>query len=84
MKKLTATLCLTLTVLLESAEESWDAEQNGLREFQTRAIWGDAEAMFNLGVMYQYGLDIPQDNTAAVKWYTRATDHGHADAQNNH
>jgi len=44
---------------------------------------GDAEAQFNLGASYEFGLGVPQDYKEAVKWYRLAADQGHADAQFN-
>jgi hypothetical protein len=43
----------------------------------------DADALFNLGHKYQYGLDegIAQDYTAAIRLYRLAAAQGHADAQ---
>jgi len=61
MRTLTATLCLTIAVLLGSAGVSWSADlqkgltayQNGdyataLREWTPLAEQGDADAQFNL------------------------------------
>ena len=44
---------------------------------------GDAEAQFNLGVMYANGRGVPQDDSEAVRWYRLAADQGHAGAQFN-
>jgi hypothetical protein len=44
---------------------------------------GDAEAQFNLGVMYANGRGVPQDDWAAASWYRKAADQGNALAQNN-
>jgi hypothetical protein len=38
---------------------------------------------FNLGVMYDIGIGVPQDYKEAAKWYRKAAEHGHAVAQNN-
>ena len=68
MKKLTATICLTLALLLGTIGVSWSADfqkgltayQSGdyataLREWKPLAEQGDASAQSNLGVMYQNG-----------------------------
>ena len=94
MKRLTATLCLTIAVLLGSMWVSWGADfqkgvaayQSGdhataLREFQPLAEQGDADAQFNLGVMYHEGKGVPQNDKTAVKWYRLAAEQGYADAQ---
>ncbi|HHF0414731.1 sel1 repeat family protein [Haemophilus influenzae] len=42
---------------------------------------GDAKAQFNLGVMYDDGLGVKQDDFEAVKWYRKAAEQGNAHAQ---
>ena len=37
-----------------------------------KALRGDANAQFRLGVMYDYGQGVPKDNTEAVKWYRKS------------
>jgi len=44
---------------------------------------GDADAQRNLGLMYDLGVGVPQDDKAAVKWYTLAAEQGYAKAQSN-
>lgn len=44
---------------------------------------GDAKSQHNLGVMYDYGRGVPQDNTEALKWYRKAAEQGLPDAQYN-
>jgi len=44
---------------------------------------GDAEAQFNLGVMYDDGEGVPQDYKEAFKWYTKSAEQGVAEAQHN-
>src|SRR5208283_2142309 len=39
------------------------------------------KANFWLGNMYRMGQSVPQNYTAAIKWYRKAADQGHADAQ---
>ena len=80
MRNLTATLCLTLAVLLGSVGVSWSADfQKGLdaykrfdyatalREWEPLAKQGDASAQFNLGLMYRYGRGVPWNFKTAVK-----------------
>jgi len=94
MRNLTATLCLTLAVLLGSAGVSvsqdfqvgLDAARKGdyataLREWTPLAEQGDAGAQYNLGLMYGNGDGVPQDDKNAMKWYTLAAEQGHASAQ---
>ena len=44
---------------------------------------GDAEAQYNLALMYEDGLGVPQDYKEAVKWYCLSAEQGDADAQFN-
>jgi TPR repeat protein len=94
MRNLTATLCLTLAVLLGSAgmsvsqdfQKGVDAYDTGdyslaLDEFTPLAEQGDASAQYNLGEMYRRGDGVPQDFATAMKWYTLAAEQGNASAQ---
>ncbi|TDI82837.1 MAG: sel1 repeat family protein, partial [Betaproteobacteria bacterium] len=51
--------------------------------FRKAAIQENADAQNNLGVMYQIGEGVPQNNAQAVEWYTKAAAQGNADAQAN-
>ena len=97
MRNLTATICLTIAVLLGitgCAKRSADF-QNGvaaydsgdyataLREWTPLAEQGDADAQYNLGLMYANGEGVPQDYSTAVKWWSLAAEQGEAFAQNN-
>ena len=96
MKNLTATICLTISVLFGTAEVSSSADfekgyiafQSGdyataLREWTPLAEQGDAFTQYNLGQMYRKGKGVLQDYKTAVKWYTLAAEQGYADAQSN-
>ena len=49
-----------------------------LLEWRDLAEQGDAEAQYNLGVMYDNGQGVAQDYAEAVKWYRRAAEQGDA------
>lgn len=51
--------------------------------FKQLAEQGDANAQHNLGLMYEYGDGITQNDQQAVYWYTKAAEQGEAHAQNN-
>ena len=53
-----------------------------LREFQNPA-GRNAEAQYNLGLMYYKGQGVPRDDKTAMKWYRLAAEQGLADAQYN-
>jgi len=40
------------------------------------ALAGDAHAMRMLGVMYYYGLNVPQDREKGLYWYRKAAEKG--------
>jgi hypothetical protein len=61
--------------------ESGDFE-TALGKWKSLAEQGDADAQSNMGWIYQYIQDAPQDYRAAVKWYRLAAKQGHVDAQN--
>jgi len=54
-----------------------------LRLLRPLAEQGDAQAQYNLGVLYDNGRGVPQDNAEAMKWYRKAADQGDARSQNN-
>ena len=47
------------------------------------AEFGNAEAQYNLGLLYFNGLGVGVDKVEAVKWYRLAANQGDADAQFN-
>jgi len=70
---------LLLTMLLAStafAAPDFD-------ETMAAAKQGKAYAQYNLGVMYDKGVGVPENNTEAVKWFRKAADQGLAMAQYN-
>jgi uncharacterized protein len=96
MRNLTATICLTIAVLLGSVGMSASADfQKGLtaydrgdyatalREWYPLAEQGDADAQYNLGLMYDEGQGVSENDKTAVKWYKLAAEQGNADAQVN-
>ena len=51
--------------------------------FRKAAEQGNAQAQFNLGVMYGLGQGVPHDDTQAVAWFLKAAEQGNAYAQTN-
>jgi TPR repeat protein len=96
VRKLIATLCLIISMLLQSVGvgESADfqkgliAAQSGdyetaLREWKPLAEQGDAGAQQSLGVMYHNGNGVKQNYKTAVNWYKLAAEQRDSDAQGN-
>jgi len=52
-------------------------------EWLPLAELGDAEAQFNLGVLYDEGAGVEQNLTTAAAWYRKAAEQGFIDAQTN-
>ena len=52
-------------------------------QFEVAAEMGDANAQYQLGLMYQKGKEYEQDFEKAVRWYTLAAKQGHVPAQFN-
>jgi hypothetical protein len=65
------------TLELQVSEEAVEAE-HGYRE---AAGQGNADAQYNLGVMYYTGEGVPEDAVEAVRWFRLAAEQGDALAQ---
>jgi TPR repeat protein len=70
-------VCLPQKVLAESSNIGIAAFQLN----QSKANQGDANAQFNLALMYENGAGIPRDARNAIYWYTKAAQQGHVEAQ---
>ena len=51
--------------------------------YRKAADQGHVNAQFSLGVMYDFGLGVAEDNAEAFKWYRKAADQGQVKAQFN-
>ncbi len=78
MKKL---IILLFTVFLSVG--SLSAQSTDLKKLQQQTSQDDAEAQYNLGVMYANGLGVPRAYVQAMKWFRLAADQGDASAQYN-
>ena len=52
-----------------------------LSDLQRKAENGEVTTQFNLGVMYNTGQGVPQDDKQAAKWWRLAADQGDGKAQ---
>lgn len=70
---------------IENAIEAIDREdyQTALKILRPLAEQGLAEAQYHLGIMYQDGEGVLQDNKEAARWFLAAAKQGHAFAQTN-
>ena len=72
-------LCAVVVILaIQLPNVSTASELDALKE---AAGQGDAEAQFNLGIMYSTGRGVPRSDTEAVRWYRMAAEQGFAEAQ---
>ncbi len=70
-----------LSLVILAAFQSEPAEAQDIGPLQTAAEQGDANAQFNLGLRYDDGDGVPENDREAVRWYRMAADQGHAAAQ---
>jgi TPR repeat protein len=56
-------------------------DNDALAALRVRATAGDVDAQSDLGVMYQRGLDVPQDYAQAASWLRNAAEQGDPKAQ---
>ena len=70
-------VCLPQKVLAEPSDMGIASIQLN----QSKANQGDADAQFNLALLYYHGLGTPQDTRYAIYWYTKAAQQGHVNAQ---
>ena len=89
MKKLLCTVLLLSSALVQAGfDEGLVAADKGdyqtaFKEWKPLAEQGGAAAQYNLGIMYDKGRGIAQNDTQAVAWYQKAAEQGYADAQYN-
>ncbi len=69
-------VCLSQKVLAVSEEET-----KSFQLYQPKAKQGDADAQFNLAILYLQGRGTPQSDIYAVYWLTKAAKQGHVNAQ---
>jgi len=80
-------MCLSCSYL--SANESqngFDSARAGdyseaMKYWQQKAELGDAQAQFNLALMYHGGLGVAINETAALQWYEKSAQNGYPWAQ---
>ena len=77
-------LLLTLhSVLAADLQKGLDAAikedfETALKEWRPLAEQGDSYAQYNLGLMYDYGEGVIEDDTQAVYWFRKAAEQGEA------
>ena len=64
-------------------QAAWADSVPDFKKTLQAAEQGFAAAQYNLGVMYDNGQGVRQDDAQAVQWYRKAAEQGHAKAQYN-
>ncbi len=77
MKKLRTILLATVAALLLPLSAG---AGTGLTEISAAARQGDAEAQLELGILYEFGYGMADNQIAALAWYILAAQQGHAKA----
>ncbi len=89
----TRNVTLGIGVLLLGAGQVWGDTAAGMQAFRAKdyprayqewkaaADAGQAEAEFDVGVLYAQGLGVKRDLTAAMNWYRKAAEQGNAEAE---
>jgi uncharacterized protein len=72
---------LVLFIIAFAACADHETPEYKFVEMEKKAIAGDAVAFFNLGIMYEKGIDVPQDKLKAAEWYRKAAEKGLIPAQ---
>ena len=64
---------VTVLALLagSTASVAWAEE---LSDLKLDAESGDAEALYKLGVFYEYGIEVERNSAKAVEWYRKAAE----------
>lgn len=53
-----------------------------LEETRKAAVQGNAEAQLDLGILYEFGYNMPKNDVNALAWYLRSAEQGNALAVN--
>ena len=76
-----AVAILSLSVLGPPVQAQDNQSAQELADLSAIAEAGATEAQYSIGVKYDTGEGVPQDDAEAVIWYRRAAEQGHAGAQ---
>ena len=67
------TLLLVVSVaVVQLAGQQTKADQKPIEEVKAKAGAGDAESEVELGLRYEHGKGVAQDQVEAVKWFRKA------------
>jgi len=72
MKKTWLVMAFVLLLPMVGAAQD-EASLNQLRQAATE---GNAEAQLEIGILYEFGYNMPKNDVTALAWYLRAADQG--------
>lgn len=74
MKPAIAILILGLTAPLHAGAQ----DPISLEKMRQTAAQGSADAQLEMGILYEFGFNMPKNNVTALAWYLRAVEQGNA------
>ncbi|MBR5084722.1 MAG: sel1 repeat family protein, partial [Prevotella sp.] len=73
----------TIDSLANYSEEAKDTFRLAdlVNSYREKALAGDAQSQYNLGLCYQYGEGVEKDQAQAIEWFLKAAAQNHAASQ---
>ncbi|MEX2164343.1 MAG: hypothetical protein WD823_08885 [Sulfuricaulis sp.] len=65
-------LCLFATGISSAADDA------SLEKMRVTAEQGNVDTQLEMGILYEFGFNMPKNNVTALAWYLRAADNGNA------
>ena len=72
----------TLITLVLLFSQTIHSKELDVATIEKQAIEGDVNSQYKFGTMYDSGSGVTRSRNDAEKWYTKAAENGHAEAQN--
>jgi uncharacterized protein len=69
-------------LIIQGCIQNHQVVSSHVKSLEEQAKSGDAQSQFELGNAYDSGKDAPRDGHEAKKWYLKAAEQGHSEAQN--
>ena len=77
-------LFLLVSAVFQLPAQQSEADRKLLADIRAKAEKGDAQSQFELGKAFYFGsLGVAKDEVEAVKWFRKAAEQNHAEAQYN-
>jgi len=57
------------------------SDQYAFNFIRSKALYGDAQSQYNLGLCYASGGEVAKDPAEAVKWFKKSAEQGYPEAQ---